>query len=109
MDSVLQRVEVILSHAFVLSLFVKLTVYLRAACLGCARLFPKWNARITVAALGVAAAVGAAFLGNSAALVDDLFFAFRIYSILFQALIPLVIWIRGELIVRKQKRQAPVA
>jgi len=108
MDSVLQRVEVILSHAFFLSLFAKVALYLYAACQGCARLFPKWNIRATAIALSVAVAVAATLLGRSVAQMNELFLAYRIYSIPFQALLPLVIWVRGEFIVRRQKKAAPM-
>jgi len=109
MDSLLQRVEVILSHAFFLSLFVKVAVYLHAAGQGCARLFAGWDAPKAAIALSVAVAVAAACLGSSVSLITDLYLAYRVYSIPFQALLPLIIWIRGELIVRKQKKGAPVA
>ena len=109
LDSVLQRVEVILSHAFFLSLFVKVAVYLHAASQGCARLFAKWDARKTAIALSVMVAVAATFLGDSLSLISDLYHAYRIYSIPFQVLLPLIVWVRGEFIVRKQRKGAPVA
>ncbi|MCL2811413.1 MAG: endospore germination permease [Clostridia bacterium] len=109
LDSVLQRVEVILSHAFFLSLFVKVAVYLHASCQGCARLFPKWNIRTTAIVLSVLVATASAIFGNSVTLISELYFAYRIYTIPFQVLLPVIIWIRGEFILRKQRKGAPVA
>ena len=109
MDSVLQRVEVILSHAFFLSLFVKVAIFLRASWQGCGRLFPKWNVRTTAIALSMLVAIAAAAVGGSVVLMNDLFYAYRLYCLPFQVLLPLIIWIRGEFILRKQRKQAPVA
>lgn len=109
LESFLQRLEVILSNAFFLSLVVKVSVYLRAACNGCVRLFPKANYRAVLIALTAAVTAAAMLMTKSISMANRIFGLYRYIGLFFHVLLPVVFWIWGEIILRRQRKRPAAA
>lgn len=98
----LQRIEVTVSVVFLFSGFVKISVCLIAACKGIDSFFSLGGYRQIAAPVGLMLMVTSCFIYQSIMEMQE--WAFRIYkyyTLPFQVILPLIIWIAAEVKIRK--------
>lgn len=104
-DSFIQRIETIVSLAFLITALIKISAYCYAAKEGVIKLFPKLNVSWLVLPTAVLVAVAAAAILPT---TEQSFWWSELmsrYMLIFQVAIPIILWIVGEVLKLTSKRR----
>ncbi len=102
----LTRIEGTISMNFIISGITKITVCLLVATKGTAHLFGMPNYRKILIPVALLALSISAILYKSAMEMFAFIEAYQYYALLFQLIIPLIVWLFAEIKIRRQKKLA---
>jgi len=104
----LERIEGLITYAFVIAGIAKLSICLFTAAKGMTKLFGLTNYKVLAVPLGLLIFAMCPVSTASIIEVFELLKPYQIYAIPFQIIIPLIVWIGAEITVRKKKKKEGV-
>lgn len=101
----LERIEGLITYNFIIAGVAKLAVCLIVAAKGTTKLFGLKNYKVLVVPLGLLIFALCPVSNASIIEVFEVLKPYQIYVILFQIIIPLIVWIGAEISVRKKSKE----
>jgi len=101
----LSRIEVVVAINFVIGGIVKISLCLLAATRGVTRLFGLKDYRKLVMPMGLLLVAICSILYENTMDMFTFLPVYQYYALLFQVVIPVIVWIAAEINARKKKRQ----
>lgn len=99
---IIQKIEVVVALVLVLGAFLKISIFLLAACKGITKLFEFRDYRFIVLPMGlILISLSFIHVESTMKVIDAAYKLWPIYSSSFQIVIPIIIWITAE--VKKNK------
>ncbi len=102
--SFFERIESSISFIYILLGITKMTLFLSAAAMGIARLLKIADYKRLLLPVGLLVLAVSTVVFNNAFEMFELAWIYRYFALLFQVLIPLIIWVKAE--IRSRKRPA---
>jgi spore germination protein KB len=101
----LERIEGLITYNFIIAGVAKLAVCLIVASKGTTKLFGLKNYKVLAVPLGLLIFALCPVSNASIIEVFEVLNPYQIYVILFQIIIPLIVWIGAEISVRKKSKE----
>lgn len=104
--SFFERVESFISFSLILLAFTKMSVFLSAASMGTARLFKSQNSNGFLMPVGLLTLALSSVVFKNTFEMYEFARAYWVVALPFQALIPMILWIKAEIKVRRARGKA---
>jgi spore germination protein KB len=101
----LERIEGLITYAFIIAGVAKLAICLFTAAKGITKLFGLKNYKVVVAPLSLLIFAMCPIANASIVEVFEFLKPYQIYAIPFQIIIPFIVWIGAEISVRKKRKE----